>query len=68
MESHFVRRQDTVGREKMSGIIPQESKYFTLCVDYMLFITQGGGTQMFAVLRSSSSVKVHSQAKISLDL
>ena len=29
---------------------------------------QGGGTSMFAVLRSSFSVKVHSQAKISLDL
>ena len=30
--------------------------------------TQGGGTPMFAVLRSPSSVKVHGQAKINLDL
>ena len=29
---------------------------------------QGDGTPMFAVLRSSSSVKVHGQAKIGLDL
>ena len=31
-------------------------------------VKQGGGTPMSAVLRSSSSVKVHGQAKISLDL
>jgi len=34
----------------------------------ILVHVQGGGTPMFAVLWSSSSVKVHGQAKISFDL